>query len=384
MSDSDRLAFGTLLVIYASIDNDMLHPYLNLALALTLSSICSNSFGARGVLKTDGIFKVKGADLSVAHITVVPQGAQAFSLPLGTRNFALELPLNDLYLVNFEREGCPTKQVYFDTRVPVEYHASMFTFPFMVTLDYVYPKPVFTYEGPVGFVRYHHELHDFGYETEYVVKVEEEFRARMEQMTMTGSDPKIFLAPAAALVVNLPRGELNRPSRSDAEGTLAPNVREVPRLVHVVDQHLPETHPTREMIILLSPRASSTGYTPARPVLKSVAVAPLAYAPSDRDLPAIPVKVERTPASLPRASLAQVPDHAAPAGAPSVAIIGTRTRKEEVFQEGRRVIIVVRYTATNGTVDELRQVTHAFGGVFYFDNSRSITERDFEALTSVP
>ena len=38
---------------------------------------------------------------------------------------------------------------------------------------------------------------------------------------------------------------------------------------------------------------------------------------------------------------------------------------------------IVRFTEPNGAVQEYRRVTHAFGGVYYFQDSRSITERDF-------
>ncbi|MBK7085742.1 MAG: hypothetical protein IPH53_14180 [Flavobacteriales bacterium] len=38
---------------------------------------------------------------------------------------------------------------------------------------------------------------------------------------------------------------------------------------------------------------------------------------------------------------------------------------------------IVRFTEPNGAVQEYRRVTHAFGAVYYFQDDRSITERDF-------
>jgi hypothetical protein len=63
-----------------------------------------------------------------------------------------------------------TKQIYFDTSVPVERHASTMEFPFKVTLNPEGRDGVFAYAGPVGIVRYIAAIDDFGYETDYTLK----------------------------------------------------------------------------------------------------------------------------------------------------------------------------------------------------------------------
>jgi hypothetical protein len=53
---------------------------------------------------------------------------------------------------------------------------------------------------------------------------------------------------------------------------------------------------------------------------------------------------------------------------------------EEVFTEGNRTI-TKRVVVKNGSGDEYRKVKHGWGGVFYFKNGTSITERVWKAET---
>ncbi len=345
--------------------------------AMVLTSTSANA--ARGVLKANCILKVKGADLATSSVMVVPDGAPAFSLPAGTRKFTLDLPLNDIYLVSFEREGCPTKQVYFDARVPVELHTTEFTFPFQVTLEHLTADRLFHYDGPVGFVRYQHALRDFGYETQYVVKVNDELRERLEQLRTKGIDPKKFLAPAAAIAIDLPRGAIGVPGEPEITGVQAPNVREVPRLVHVVERSAAEVRVVRGSISEIAPRVVAVQHMPLQPIPRSVEVITLARAdrtPSreERGISGLTTMGSRNDASSVRSESTVT----------SFGASGSRKRADEFLQEERRTIHVVRFIAPNGAVEELRKVAHAYGGVFYFDNSRSITEREFEELTAAP
>jgi hypothetical protein len=338
-------------------------------------------YGSRGVLNADGILLVKGADASTAMITVVPENAAAYSLAAGTKRFVLNLPVNDTYLVSFMREGCPTKEVYFDTRVPVERTADAFSFPFQVTLEHMRADRMFAYDGPVGFVRYQHPVLDFGYETQYVVKVNQELHDRMREMESTGTDPKIIQAPTAAMVVDIPRGggepivkmaapsleatTASSPENTTAsgpesttapapEGTTAPKVSEVPKLVHTLAGPM---HP----VAMAQAEANIPG--PDHAEQPSIAMAP---AVSDATAPQ-PERSARIDAVAP-----------AIAGHP----LG-RDRQEEVLVDERMVIRIVRFIRPDGTVtDELRKVSHSYGAVFYFHNMQSITERAFLELTA--
>ncbi len=208
--------------------------YVPIALAALLFS--PNVIAERGTVRADGLFIVQGAGLDRAIVRVIPSNANAYSLPMGTERFVLDLPVNDTYLVSFERPGCPTKEIYFDTSVPVERHTEDFEFRFKVTLEHMEEQRLFSYDGPVGFVRYMHGLKDFGYETKYVMKVNKDLKDRMEEYKESGVDPKVIMVPMVARVVDRKRDGSTtetRPKNAMASvGDIAPIVREVPRMVH--------------------------------------------------------------------------------------------------------------------------------------------------------
>lgn len=364
------------------------HFLVSGALSLGLSPVHAE----RGVLNADGILIVKGADVSSARITIVPENAPAYTLVAGTKRFVLRLPIDDTYLVSFVREGCPTKEMYFDTRVPVEFNAKQFDFPFQVTLEHVDADRLFSYEGPVGFVRYQHPITDFGYETHYVVKVEEEMHERMRQMGSTGTDLKVIQAPAVAMVVDVSRDGSERTVKAattmeeEEDGVLASTVSEVPRLVHtlagpkapeveVVAVH--EEPMETKTALVAEPVASVPAAEPPVVILKEE---PVATAVITSEVP-----VQRPMAiAVPVAKEEPRTDNASPALPTTDVVNGIeRHREEEVVVEKRMVIRVVRFIGQNGAVvDEVRKVTHAFGGVYYFHNAQSITERAFLELTA--
>ena len=344
-----------------------------LALSLLLSF---GAFAARGVLKADGIIRVKGADLHSATVTVVPGNAASYGLPVGSKHITLDLPLDDVYLISVQREGCPTKEVYFDTRVPVEMHATEFQFPFQVTLESLPAERMFVYDGPVGFVRYVHALKDFGYETRYVIRVEDELKERMRSIRESGVDPKVSIPIVSAIVVDRPRGEYSAALGAVAtmeEGTIAPMVSRVPRMVHVVSSRLAmeEGAEKREQVVV-SP------LSPVIPVVPTASLPP--RQPHGTEVPAFTLArtdVKRDPAPSGLTPAASLPMDVRVSKAVAPVSRGEISRTEELISEPRRVTRIVRFTEPNGAVREYRRVTHAFGGVYYFQDSRSISERDF-------
>lgn len=348
------------------------------SIVLPLSLLVSvSAIGARGVLKADGIIRVKGAELSSATITVVPSNAASYVLSVAAKRIVLDLPLDDVYLVSVARVGCPTKEVYFDTRVPAEMHSSEFTFPFQITLEHLTAARMFAYASPVGFVRYVHGLKDFGYETKYVIRVEEELKQRMQAFQETGVDPKRMATIAQARTADRARGEYSAALgafESMDEGTLAPNVHEVPRQVHVVSgpRQADESPLMREVALaVLAPMITLLRSAPL-PERTTVAadVTPIEHAtpPVVRSAPA-PSSV-RMEAAAPAVEVEETK-------APVPVAMGGFSRTEETIEEPRRVTRIIRLTEPSGDMEEYRMVSHAFGAVYYFQDSRSITERDF-------
>lgn len=358
--------------------------YTRTPLFIALSLVATIGSAARGMLRADGILRVKGADLSTASITVVPEGASSYSLPIGTKDFALYLPLDDVYLVSVAREGCPTKEIYIDTRIPVEMHATNFLFPFMVTLEHLTADRMFAYAGPVGFVRYLHQLKDFGYETVYIAQVEEDLRYRMDAVRGTGVDPKVLLPVFSALVVDRPRGAYSTPSEQPTErstGTLAPIVSEVPAMVHVVTAVVLVQVVARPDIA--APGSAVIGVIASDPT--RVLVAPVATSVDLRrsgDVPPQPVIRDAAPMDGAIARLAGTEAACVPAQATAVGPGRPPMRTEEMILEPRRITRIVRFGTPSGHANEFRKVTHSYGAVYYFHGTDSITERAFEEATA--
>ncbi len=124
--------------------------------------------GNDNALRIDGILRTPGNSLDGAQVSVLRDARPVTVLTEGLGRFSMRLDLQHTYLLTFEREGCITKQLYFDTRVPAaELVNAPFTFPFKVTLEDRSPESNARYVGPVGFVRYDRALKDFDYDKNY-------------------------------------------------------------------------------------------------------------------------------------------------------------------------------------------------------------------------
>lgn len=344
----------------------MLQATLRASFFSLITGLALPSTGATGTLRADGILVVKGAELTGTVITVVPHNARAYQLPAGTERFVLRLPVDDHYLVSFTREGCPTKEIYFDATVPAEFVQNNFNFPFIVTLEHQPPERMFKYEGPVGFVRYVHGIEDFGYETQYLVKMQESLKGRMDAVQATGVDPKPASASFTAIVVDRPMhggAPIVRAATPVLE-TTAPNVSDVPVLVHRVVRPDDEEPVVRYM----EPEASVLKEEPVQEVEVRIALPAPAEVVVDEPQP---MRVEEAPLLNVTPLVVDV-QPASPA-----ATMPVWSREEEITIERSMVVKVVRFTRADGAMEEYRRVAHAFGQVFYFHDARSITERDF-------
>lgn len=344
----------------------MLNATLRATALSLLTALALPSMAATGTLHADGILVVKGAELNGTTITVVPHSAPAYQLPAGTKRFTLSLPVDDYYLVSFTREGCPTKEIYFDATVPAEHVQNDFDFPFMVTLEHLPAERMFSYEGPVGFVRYLHGIEDFGYETQYIVKMQEHLKERMDAVQSTGVDPKPASVAYTAMVVDRPMdgGEPIVRAATPELGTVAPNVHDVPALVHRVVR--PEDD--EPVVHYMEPEASVLKEEPVAEVVEELPLpAPAELVVEEPQ----PLEVEEVPV------MNEVPTEVEePVNVP-VAITPVWTREEETIIEKRMVVKIVRFTRNDGVKEEFRRVAHAYGQVFFFQDARSITERDY-------
>jgi hypothetical protein len=334
---------------------------------LAFGCAVSTAYSARGVLNADGILSIKGAPEGTARVTVMPHDKPAYTLPQGLHRFILNLELDNTFLVTFEQEGCVTKQLYFDTTVPAEKHDGEFFFPFKVTLENPGHAGAFTYAGPVGFIRYHAEITDFGYDTDYTIKVDESFHERMAVLKSTGVDPHVPIAtPLSATVVTTtyhrPGEPAPEPEVTYSEGKVAPIASEVPPLVH----------PTGDPSSSIVARAPSTSVPIARASIDPVAFrspepvadTPELAEPIGMDEPAV--------ASAPLLDTAPI----------TLEAEGAWGREEELFVEGSRIIKIVRIHDPQGHSTEYRRVTHKYGGIFFFKDGYSVPEHLYDEGTA--
>ena len=299
-------------------------------------------------LRVDGMLRMKGSTLHGARAVIVSDDAATMVLREGLAHFAHPFQLQTRYLISFEREGCVTKQILFDTHVPTGYLGfAPFYFPFEVTLA---PPPsgiMFEYAGPVGFVRFMVELEDFGYDTDYRIKSDPPLQERLREFRISETGSSIVADRSAG---STPGPNLEEPASSPDlrdDDVLAPMLSRVPPLVHLV----------------LRP-----GEIKSIPVPVRDKVTP--------NLVTVPAPIEAAPVAKPRprplAMEPRVPALVQPAGIEEAADM----REEELLVEPRSVTTIVRIRRS-GQLSEFRRVAHQYGAVFFFKNGQSCTELQY-------
>lgn len=336
-----------------------MHPLRSVSfscIVVIAGSLCAE------VLHTDGIIRVRNGNWRNARITVVPEFSEPFEIDLTSSKFELDLPLYSTYLLRAEHTGCSTKEVIFDCTVPPHFGQTHFTFPFQIDLEVESSDTIYPYAGPVGLVTFDEGLADFTYVTDYTrihgVATLSALHARMPDSRLD----QPFADPAM-------ERSLGNGSTSDVEISGADPLGVSPQVVDIASMEeqamLAETlwdepvrkpagGPSTPDVTLANPTAeekktvpaanASSGSTPAAVVVKSAA----------RKVRIVntPVEVEEGPC-------------------------GTRTFREEP----RCLVWIHRVPSAEGCT-EFRKVVHAYGGVFYFHEGRSVTEEVYRTLLS--
>ena len=144
--------------------------------ALALSMVAYGSS-----LNLDGIFLVKGMSMAGARVIVLTAGEEPRILTTDVEHFTLRLDLNTNYMLSFERAGCVSKQLQFNTSLPKDYPvAGDFYFPFQVTLEPLPEGQHYTYAGPVGAIHFDKSINGFGYDTDYRITKDDMLTKRLE------------------------------------------------------------------------------------------------------------------------------------------------------------------------------------------------------------
>ncbi|MFT3885274.1 MAG: hypothetical protein QM724_07545 [Flavobacteriales bacterium] len=315
------------------------------ALLLVAAMVLSMDMrGNEAQLHLDGVVIVKKMPLAGTRVIVVDRDGPSTIISESVGHFTLPLSLDRTYLLSFEREGCVTKQLLFDTRVPGRYMGDApFSFPFQVTLEPPPTSAPFNYAGPVGFVRFQENIHDFGYDVDYRITRDQALAERLDRIRQEGSGPASVVPGPKAARLPAPVADPDAPRGAFEE--LAPTLSDVPPLVH------------------------NTGTDPV--------VVPKAADPVMVVEPVAPVEVERDP--VPEAPRASASSPAPSATAMVEPVIDGVERQEQLIVEPLRVTTIIRLTQ-KGHTTEYRRVAHAYGAVFFFRNGGSCSERTFESV----
>lgn len=291
-----------------------------------------------GKLLVDGKLKVKGGGLEGARMIMVDGTGAPTVLEQGLAHFVITLDLNSTYLLSFERPGCVSKEVLFDTSLPfTAITDEQRSFLFEVTLQAPPDGQQFEYAGPVAFVHYVAGLHDFGYDTDYRIKAPVEL---VEQLARVRHDGVKAARHSAAIVA---------PVRVDS--AVAPTIR-AEELRHG-DAEMPLVHPT--------------GGTPETQTTIRARTA---------TVPADPANVSHSAAS-PRATAVvrggtSMPPDPVRFGTTACPLAASNTgRQEEVEVEHLRVTRIVRVCGA-GKVTEYRRVETRYGQVYYFRDAQPV------------
>ncbi len=324
---------------------------ITLATALLAPVLAVSAVTTSLELQVDGMLRIKGGSLEGAQAIIVSDDAEGMMIEGGLAHFVRALQLQTRYLFSFEREGCVTKQILFDTNVPMGYLSDApFNFPFEVTLERPPTGTTFEYAGPVGFVRFMPELADFGYDTDYSIKRDPMLFERMREFR--DKDASLVAAPVRGIIIGSPLAEVS-PSHdpSDDDSATTPTPSAVPPLVHPTDEEAMMPVPVREEI-------------PMRIVDKPVRVAVMAVAKSASAV----VRIKAMPPAPTQRALSTVSGD---------------SREEQLIVEPRSVTTIVRITHA-GSIVELRRVAHLYGAVFYFQGGQSCTERQYAVGVAQP
>lgn len=393
----------------------------------------------QGLLHADGLLTVQGAEIADASITVVPANGSAYALNKGTQKFVLELDLNNTYLVIFEHPRCLTKQLYFDTRVPDDYKMDHYNFPFEVVLEVEVQVETKEYVGPVGYIKYMDLVNDFGYETDYTLKIDEKLKEKMTELrTMdigstvsnSGSRAPSVGTPGSTVASSTSATSISPASTSGISSTATRVGPTSSRPQQVQSSTPPEPIVREEGPGAIEPIAVKTdepeNVRPSAPLDVPIEQVPVTMDPvEEQEDPAV-AEIPETPAQHPdpieEVNPVEVPEPitetiaenaaepiveeerpASRVGSAEKSSPGPRLptsrastvkydvpdpaqfgRQEELIVEDNKVTTIVRIVNELGYKVEYRRIAHKFGPVFYFKDEQSIPEHMYYDDTGLP
>ena len=95
--------------------------------AIAVLALAATSFAQEGRFTINGRVKIDGGSIDGTKVVVYRNGVKDRVVNNNLSKFALDLDLNQTYVLSFEKDGFVTKKLSFDTHAPAEAIANGFT-----------------------------------------------------------------------------------------------------------------------------------------------------------------------------------------------------------------------------------------------------------------
>ena len=340
------------------------------------------------VFTINGKLKVEGGDLRGATIVIDKNGHKEKTIPAGNGVFSIPLLFNNQYQLSFEKEGCVTKKLSFDTHAPAEgiedgYHEFDFTVSLFKQYDDV---NIVVFNQPVGMIKYYEEIDDFDYDTDYTKSIRSRLQKALEQVEkakeeeekkekLAAKEKKVEDAKAKAELKEKKEQERTEKARSEEEASIALLKAEEEER-KTADAKIAAANLEEEQ-----KRSREKENNKERERLNATArmekrmLAQAQFHEGSDVRVSIPVQEGFENSPIRMAKTVEAVEEPV-----LVDLIEEIYRAEELIIEENKVI--TRITLENGQLaDRYQKVVHKFGATFYFKNGHSCSQLIYEQET---
>ncbi len=200
---------------------------------------CTLARAVAPVVQVECALRVRSLSMEGARVYLVSKEGEHVLVSDGVNHFTLPLALQRTYLFSFERPGCISKQLLFDTAVPESRSKDGgFKFALQVAIEPATQGSPLEYAGPVGCIHFDERINGFAYRTDYRIAKDEALDTQLEAFRKEELKRKVAAQPQGigavrqANEVVLPA----QPVTGTSYERVAPMVARVAPMVHVLEE----------------------------------------------------------------------------------------------------------------------------------------------------
>jgi len=374
---------------------------------LLSAAIVLVAMAAPAVAQTQGRFtiqgrvKIEGGGLEGAKLVVYRNGEKDRVVTNNLSKFALDLDLNQQYMLSFEKDGFVTKKLSFDTHAPAEAITNGFTpFEFGVSMFKQYDDVnMVVFNQPVGMIRFEPSLDDFDYDTDYTKSIQSQLQETLAQVAKKQEEE----AANADADAKRKADEAKEKARLEAEAKK--NADEQAKLQAKQQKEQEESAKKAEAekrkaeLAAKQAEAAKPKPAPPAPIAKETPkpkAPPVIKAEAPKPKPAPRVVQVNTTGARPkegtdgrrvltanegqeespiRPAQAIAKEEQRPTDRPVVVEV---VRQEELIVEPNQVVTSIKLE-TDAQKNEYRKVVRKYGGTFYFKNGLPCSQLVYES-----